>query len=169
VFLFTKTFLAEGDGRAIHGGASLETKVVRALENITGHKGKPAHRANDTGVKKQGLLYWRTPRKLDAERDGLKDGWHTIWRHCTIEFDKDETGASISGLSDDDPTAPKRIRIGPFFLREGFSTRDLEKIVLHEFLHAAFVYGREFHHGMMEQVLIYNLGYERPANPAGTD
>jgi len=171
MFVFHKTFIAEASGSAIHGGTSLESKVVRAMRNICQQNGKLAKRDLDgVGSKLPGLLFWNPPVKLDAERDNLKDEWRTIWRHCTLEYDKNEAGASILGARSSDARARRRIRIGPFFLREGFSVKDLEKVILHEFLHAAFIFSDfEFHHGMMEQVLIYNLGYDRPANPAGTD
>jgi len=161
-FLFTAEFSTGADGQPAEDGAKMLEKIKQALKNITGHGGKEKT-TQHLGYDRVGLEYWSVPTRLRTDRDFLRDEWRDIWRQCTIEFDPQETGASIHV-----PT--RRIRIGPFFQQSRFTVRDFEKIILHEFLHAAFSFGmREADHGMMQQVLIYNIGYHPPANPAGCD
>jgi hypothetical protein len=161
-FLFTAEFLTGADGQPVEDGSKMLDKVKQALKNITGSGGKQTT-TKDLGYDRVGIEYWSPPLKLRQNRDCLRDEWRDIWRKCTIEFDGEERGASIHV-----PT--RRIRIGPFFLQSRFAARDFEKIILHEFLHAAFSFGmREADHGMMEQVLIFNIGYHPPANPAECD
>jgi hypothetical protein len=175
-FLCTDTFLADSEGKAVDGGKILENRLHAALYDLTRTKGASARRTvhscvNEsrtsvhTEVERSGLNYPKAPVKLREERDFLRDDWKQIWDECTIEFADYEAGASIHV-----PT--RRIRFGPFFTRNRFSITDFEKIILHEYLHAAFRFEntlKSFHHGMMEQVLIHNLGYKPPANPVSVD
>jgi hypothetical protein len=162
-FLFTADFAATGDGQPHHGGTEMLVKIKNALKSLTGKDGKPGKKRDPVGYERDGLDYPVPPVKLRQDRDFLKDEWRSIWKNCTIEFDGDEAGASIHI-----PTS--RIRIGPFFLQGRFGVKDFEKIIIHEFLHAAFIFEfRDAHHGMMEQVLIHNLHYTPPANPAELD
>lgn len=174
-FLCTETFLAGSDGKAVDGGKTLQNRLGGALHNLTGRSGEKGTRSvhdcvseggdAHTEVDRVGLDYPRAPVKLDPERDFLSDEWKQIWQECTIEFADYETGASIY-------VPERRIRFGPFFLTHSYTITDFEKIILHEYLHAAFRFDntlKSFHHGMMEQVLIYNLRYKPPANPVSVD
>jgi hypothetical protein len=134
--LLTSTFPADKEGEA------LLKKVKIALAHICGH-----------GVSKTGSVL-TAPRRLKAGRDNLKSDYREIWKKCTIEYDPEETGASVLMKT-------YQIRLGPFFLRPSIKIVDLEEVLLHEFLHVALNIGnREFHHGMMTQILKYNLGYK---------
>ena len=54
-----------------------------------------------------------------------------------------------------------RIRLGPFFLRPSIKVVDMEEVILHEFLHVALdIKDRQFHHGLMTQILKYEIGYK---------
>ena len=173
-FLCTQTFLTGSDGQKIDGGKLLQNHVEAALKAIVGRGGASANRDVDTCAKSDdgrspavkpagGLDFPGAPMRLRQERDFLRDDWKAIWKQTTIEFADEEAGASIY-------VPNRRVRIGPFFLDKRFDAKAMEKIVLHEFLHAAFaVEMRAAHHGLMEQVLIFNLKYKRPANPAGVD
>jgi len=134
--LLTSTFPSDKEG------TRLLRKVKIALSNICGH-----------GVSKKGVIL-TAPNKLNAERDNLKEDYREIWKKCTIEYDPDETGASVLMKS-------YRIRLGPFFLRPSIKIVDLEEVLLHEFLHVALAIGdKQFHHGLMTQILRYELGYK---------
>ena len=134
--LKTKTFPGDKEGRA------LLRKVKRAIANICGH-----------GVSKKGVVL-SAPKKLKSGRDNLKSDYKEIWKKCTIEFDENETGASVLMKT-------FRIRLGPFFLRPSIKIVDMEEVILHEFLHVALdIKDRQFHHGMMTQILKYNIGYK---------
>lgn len=120
-------------------------KVRLALKNLCGH-----------GHSREGS-YLTAPRKLRLDRDFLKENYKEIWKHCTIRFDPQEKGASIRGKKD--------IHIGPFFLQPRFTVMDVEKIILHEFLHAALDISMEdAHHGLIYQVIKENIKYPGPAN-----
>jgi hypothetical protein len=173
-FLCTQTFLTDSTGGKIDGGKVLQNKIGHALRRVTGKHG--VEKVRDVDSCKQaddgespviaslsGLDYPAAPHGLRTDRDFLRGEWKEIWKEVTIEFADEESGASIY-------VPNRRVRIGPFFLAERFTVRDLEKIVLHEFLHAGFdIEMRAAHHGLMEQVLIFNMGYHRPANPASLD
>jgi hypothetical protein len=59
------------------------------------------------------------------------------------------------------------IKIGPFFLDGRFKTLDLEKVILHEFLHEAIAISwKAAHHGQIDQIIQYNLEYPGAPNPA---
>ncbi|HUL07526.1 MAG TPA: hypothetical protein VLV76_14405 [Candidatus Acidoferrum sp.] len=175
-FLCTETFLAGSDGKAVDGGKTLQNSITGALHNLTHTRGTPGKRnlptcgkaedgQSDARTDRSGLNFPRTPIKLQEERDFLSEEWKQIWDECTIEFADEEAGASIY-------VPDRRIRFGPFFVLNKYSITDFEKIILHEYLHAAFRFDntlKEFHHGMMRQVLIYNLRYSEPANPVAVD
>lgn len=133
--LLTATFPGDKEGQA------LLRKVKMAIANICGH-----------GVSKKGVVL-TAPKKLDRERDNLKDDYKKIWRECTIEYDPEETGASVL-------MSKRQIKLGPFFLRPSIKITDLEEVILHEFLHVALdIKDRQFHHGLMTQILKYEIGY----------
>lgn len=138
--LLADTFPADAEGRALLG------KVRRALTNLTGMA--PPRDGNFTVA----------PRRLDPERDLLKDDWRNTWLRETIRFDPAEPGASVrAGV----------IKIGPFFLQRRFTVMDLEKVVLHEYLHEAIdIEWKDAHHGQIDQIIRFNLGYPGPPNPA---
>ncbi len=175
-FLCTDTFLAGNDRTVVDGGKILQSGLAAALHNLTNTKGTLGTRNVHTCVKEDGsqphtmadragLDFARAPFKLREERDFLSEDWREIWAACTIEFADYEAGASIY-------VPGRRIRFGPFFALHKYTINDFEKIILHEYLHAAFRFEnslKDFHHGMMEQVLIYNLGYKPPANPVSVD
>ena len=123
-------------------GSALLRKVKLAIANICGH-----------GVSRKGVVL-TAPKKLKPGRDNLKADYKEIWKKCTIEFDENETGASVIMKT-------YRIRLGPFFLRPMIKVTDMEEVILHEFLHVALdIKDRQFHHGFMTQILKYNMGYK---------
>lgn len=120
-------------------------KIRYALKNLCGH-----------GSGRDGS-YLTAPRKLNKERDFLKANYKEIWKMCTIRFNPTEPGASIKGKKD--------INIGPFFLSGKITITDMEKTILHEYLHAALDTSSDLgHHGLIYQILIENLKYPEPAN-----
>ena len=127
-------------------GAALLHKVKKALRRLTGMT-EP----------KNGDWTW-PPARLDADRDMLKPNWKMTWRMCVIRYDPAEKGASaLHGT----------LTIGPFFLHDRFSTRDIEKVVLHEFLHEVLSTDwRDVHHSLINQIIQFNLEYPGPPNPA---
>jgi hypothetical protein len=175
-FLCTDTFLAGSDGTVVDGGKILQSRLSAALHNLTNARGTPGTRNAHTCIREDdsqghtmaaraGLNFAPVPFKLREERDFLSEDWREIWDECTIEFADYEAGASIY-------VPGRRVRFGPFFAVHKYTINDFEKIILHEYLHAAFRFEnrlKDFHHGMMEQVLIYNLGYKPPANPVSVD
>ena len=138
--LLTGTFPTDREGRR------LLRKIKLALTNICGH-----------GVSRKGIIL-TAPRKLKQDRDNLKSDYKEIWKKCTIEYDPEETGASVLMKS-------FKIRLGPFFLKPIIKVKDLEEVILHEFLHVALdIKDRQFHHGLMTQILKYNIGYKEDSN-----
>jgi hypothetical protein len=128
----------------------LLTRVRHALTNLTG---VAANRAEEYGL---------APTKLDAERDSLSPNYKSIWKQCTVEYDPEESGAEIY-------LKARRIVLGPFF--RAFEEMDLEKVILHEFLHAALDDGwqrlsEQAQHGQINLIIVSNIGYPPPPNPA---
>ena len=128
----------------------LLTRVRQALTNLTGVIGS------------QTKEFTVAPTKLDADRDSLKPDYKTLWKQCTIQYDPNEGGAEIY-LKD------RKIVLGPFM--KGFSTTNLEKVILHEFLHAALDDGwqclsEQAQHGQINLIICYNIRYPPPPNPA---
>jgi hypothetical protein len=132
-------------------GTGLLKKVRQALTNLSGH----GH-ANDG-------TYLTPPKGLDADRDMLRDDWRDIWKATVIQYDEKEAGASANMKT-------KVIQLGGFFLKPTHKVMDIQKVLLHEYLHLALnIEMREFHHSQMTQIITYNLGYPGDANPFGTD
>jgi hypothetical protein len=128
-------------------GTLLLRKVRQALRHLTG---MPPPRDDNWTI---------APVPLVPERDFLREDWRTIWLHCTIRFDPSEPGASIRVRKD--------MRLGPFFLGSATTVLSLEKVLLHEYLHAALelqVIGEQ--HDLIDRVLEFHLGYPGPPNPA---
>jgi hypothetical protein len=117
---------------------------------------------------------YSVPRKLKqlsrptrrGEPGRLLPNYVGIWKGCSIVFDPKERGASIRM-----PTG--RISFGPFFV-SGWKRRDLEKVILHEYLHKAVAMQPSFggdsfrkgaQHGEIDQIIQFELRY--PDHPRG--
>ena len=138
--LLAETFPTDAAGRA------LLQKVQIALFHLTG-----SH-----GVKGD---YRHPPKRLDPGAHTLQTSYRSTWLRCTIEFSGQERGASIR--------KDREIRVGPFFLKPHFKALDLEKVILHEYLHAALdISFRDAHHGMIDQIIQFDLKYPGAPNPA---
>lgn len=101
-----------------------------------------------------------------GESGRLLPNYVAIWKTCFIVFDPQERGASIWL-----PTG--KIKFGPFFV-SGWKRRDLEKVILHEYLHKAIdlqpSYGdtrfrKDAQHGEIDQIIEFELKY--PGHPRG--
>jgi hypothetical protein len=144
--LINKSFPSEREGQ------NLLKNVQQALTHLSG-VGDP-----NSGV------YLSAPFKLDAARDDLVKDYKTVWGRCTIKFDPEQAGAEMIDATN--------MRIGPFFLRGGVTVMDLEKVILHEYLHVALVpsgvsgeTGYEYDHTRINQIIRDNLKYPGPPNP----
>ena len=142
--LKTATFPRDQSGKQLLG------KVQSALTNLTGFRApKDAN-------------YAVAPTKLDADRDLLKSNYKTIWQQCTIEYDPKQAGAEVA------PGA-RKMKIGPFFLDPTTTVMDMEKVILHEYLHLVIDISSSdtgIQHGQINQIIKYNLKYPGPPNPA---
>lgn len=137
------TFPGEKSGR------DLLAKVQKALTNLTG-----------TTMAAKGV-YMTAPIKLNADRDLLIPTYKVIWQQCTIEYDPDQRGAEMQ--------AGHRITLGPFWEGTDTTVMDLEKVILHEFLHDVLDIGvghGDAEHGQINLIIKYNLKYPGPPNPA---
>jgi RHS repeat-associated protein len=139
----------------------LLTNVRLALTRLSGTAG-----SDDT---------WdRSPRRLRQNRDSLGDDYKDVWKNSTVRYDPNCPAATgnrnANGGAD--------IVIGPWFLQKQFTkrgfTRQLEKIILHEYLHNALdkpfqfrgqADRNELQHGFINQVIQFNLGYPGSPNP----
>jgi len=138
------TFPSDKSGQLLLG------KVKDALANLTGIRG------GATGV------YVGAPTKLDRARDMLKPNYRIVWQQCTLEFDPDERGAEAT-------PGTSNLRVGPFFLSGDTSVMDMEKVILHEYLHLVIDIGwsaTEAEHGQINHIIRDNLSYPGPPNPA---
>jgi hypothetical protein len=142
--LKAQTFPSDKPGQQLLG------KVQDALGNLTGI------RARKDGV------YLSAPTKLDPDRDLLRPDYRIVWGQCTIVYDPEERGAEASA-------ATRTLKIGPFFLPSSTTVRDMEKVLLHEYLHLVIDIGwnsEEAQHGQIYQIIRENLKYPGPPNPA---
>jgi len=116
----------------------------------------------------------KAPRKLRQQRDSLDDDFRKIWKNSVIRYDPNCTGAT--GNFNENGGAD--IVLGPWFLQHKFlwrgHTSELEKVILHEYLHDALDKPFQFHgnpdrndmqHGFIDQVIQFNLGYKGSPNP----
>jgi len=145
--LMPQTFPTDSAGQA------LLKNVKRALTNLTGVGDNPSN------------IYLPAPLKLNAERDNLRSDYRSIWQACDIKFEMEQTGAEMA--------AERQMEIGPYFLRSSTTVTDMEKIILHEFLHDALEpsgiggsTGYEFDHTRINEIIRDNLKYPGPPNPA---
>jgi RHS repeat-associated protein len=135
-------------------GKKLLEKVRAALRNLTGEKG-------------EGDEWKSVPKKLRGERDWLDENYKEIWDKTVIRYDKNECGA---GVGPGEKEGEWVITIGPLFEKERWKVIDLEKVILHEYLHPALKpglrMGESFEHGTIDQIIKYDLRYPGAPNPA---
>ena len=130
-------------------GQLLLRKVQDALSNLTGMRG------GKNGV------YVGAPTKLDRERDMLKPDYRIVWQQCTLEFDPEERGAEAT-------PGTSNLKVGPFFLSADTSVMDMEKVILHEYLHLVIDIGwnaTEAEHGQIHQIIeirVRDLWFNHP-------
>lgn len=125
----------------------LQKKVRKAIANLCHHQLD----ANNEVI--------APPFRLNPNRDWLKPDYREIWKQCVIEYDENDPNATAYFKLN-------KITIGPVFLRPSISILDLEKVLLHEFLHLALsIDDRTAHHSFMEQIIKYHIKYPGDANP----
>jgi hypothetical protein len=138
----------ENTFRADASGTTLLGKLKPAQSNVDGVIGvatamKPPHAA----------------RRLHRDEDSLKRDFLAIWSRCTIEYDPKQPAAEIR--------KGKEIVIGPLFAEQRFTTLDMEKVLLHEYLHAALDEMWKLDpHSQIDQIIQFNLKYPGAPNPA---
>jgi hypothetical protein len=129
-------------------------RLREALEALSGHP-----RAGKYAVPRK-LLPLTRPAP-GGEPGRLLPSYAQIWNSCFIVFDPNERGASIHM-----PTG--KIRFGPFFV-SGWTRKDLEKVILHEYLHKAIAMQPDFggvqfrkdaQHGEIDQIIEFELKYK---------
>jgi hypothetical protein len=110
-----------------------------------------------------------TPKSKIAQLDQksgnypIKEHYLQIWNDCTLEYDLKQAGAEIY-------IPGKRMYLGPFML-DYDDVVDLEKVIVHEYLHAAIQdattrLGLQWSHHEINRIVTYNLKYPDPPNPA---
>ena len=158
--LTTRTFPNDTSGQR------LLQSVKQALTHLTGVKA-PAPHGNGAGGHQRietpvDLEYQAAPFRLDPDRDELRSDYRLVWRQCSVAYDPTEPGAEVGP---DDRT----LCLGPFCLT--LSVPDVEKIILHEYLHLVVEgWGSgDSQHPQINLIIKCNLGYlgsPNPANPA---
>jgi hypothetical protein len=141
-------FPTDADGKALLG------KLQAALRELTPHK---------RGIDK----FPSPPNKLMDIMDDLRPEFPIIWKNLRICFDKTEPGASISPMFE--------ITLGPFWLDNAVTQVDMQKVILHEYLHKAMRFEppsefppdqrRSLEHSTIDD-LLKQMGYRPPVNPA---
>jgi RHS repeat-associated protein len=134
-------------------GQKLLDKVRSALNRLTGEKG-------------QGDKWKSVPKKLKGEKDLLAENYKEIWDKTVIRYDANECGAGVGPGENGE----RVITLGPLFEKEKWKVMDLEKVILHEYLHPALKpglrMGESFEHGTIDQIIKYDLRYPGAPNPA---
>jgi len=138
---------------------TLLTHVRQALTNLAFD---PYTQVNDTRV----MYHPITPRsklgKLDPTNYPIRSNYRQVWNDCTLEYDQNQKGAEIY-------VPGRRMYLGPFML--DYDVMELEKVIIHEYLHAALDdattrTGYQASHHEINRIITYNLGYDDPPNPA---
>ena len=144
--LLGKTFPADPAGQ------TLLKNVKAALRNLTG-----------VGDNFAGT-YLPPPERLKLAGDELRPGYQNLWQMCSIKFDEDQSGAEMK--------PNYQMEIGPYFLRSDTTVADLEKLLLHEFLHDALTpsgvggeTGYAYDHTRINHIIRDVLKYPGPPNP----
>jgi hypothetical protein len=93
----------------------------------------------------------------------IRQNYLQVWNDCTLEYDPDQRGAEIY-------VPGRRMYLGPFML-DYDDVVDLEKVIVHEYLHAALEdatsrLGLDTSHHEINRIVTYNLKYPCPPNPA---
>ncbi len=154
--LIASTFVQESE---------LLGRVRDALRNLTGFHGTETQvKANlrvdyPFPVGPNGRLF-----RLDKEEDFLATDYQAIWCKCTIQYDPSEPGAEIKVLE-------RKMRLGPAMRH--YIVNDLEKVIIHEYLHAALNADWQdltdvVQHGPINETIQFHLfypGHPNPANP----
>jgi hypothetical protein len=101
--------------------------------------------------------------QLNEKRDRIQHNYRQIWDSLTLEYDMDQPGAEIF-IQD------KRMFVGPFML-DYVNPIDLEKVIIHEYLHAVLevfyqTRGLNTQHDQIDLIIREGLKYKGPPNPA---
>jgi hypothetical protein len=106
------------------------------------------------------------PYALGIVRERLQGNYPAMWRQMRIVYDPNVTLASV--------TPKLEAKIGRGFLAPKWTQMDLQKVLLHEFLHHAA--GLQFDHESPSQraqlehnvidSILSDMGYRPPLNPA---
>lgn len=130
--------------------------VRRALTNLAG--GAPdQNRVTYHPITGAGKLFW-----LNPQEDSLRLNYKQVWDQSTLEYDKAQSGAEIY-------VPGRRMYLGPAMLRFT-NPMDLEKIIAHEYLHAALDddtqrLGYQAEHDQINMIISQSLKYPGPPNP----
>jgi hypothetical protein len=139
---------------------ALLTLVRKALTNLAFD---PYTQVKDTRV----MYHPITPRsklaKLDPKNYPIRSNYLQVWNDCTLEYDQNQKGAEIY-------VPGRRMYLGPFML-DYDDVVDLEKVIVHEYLHAALEdattrIGYQWSHNEINRIVTQNLKYADPPNPA---
>jgi hypothetical protein len=147
-----------GEARA----QGLLTRVKQALTNLAFD---PYTQVND----KRAVYHPITPKSKLAQLDQksgeypIRSNYLQVWNDCTLEYDQAQRGAEIY-------VPGRRMYLGPFML-DYDDVVDLEKVIVHEYLHAALLdetsrLGLDHSHHEINRIVTYNLKYPCPPNPA---
>ena len=135
--------------------------VRSALFNLTGIPrtggASDDERVDFTSITGKGVL-----SRLNVARDVLRPDYRRYWEYTTVVYDTEQHGAEIN-IED------RKIILGPFLI--GMGVEDAEKVIIHEFLHAALDDDwqrstEQEQHGQINHIIIYGPHYSEPANPA---
>jgi len=101
-------------------------------------------------------------RALNPKEDLLDPSYLAIWNNSTLEYDPGQPGAEIY-------VPGRRMYLGPFML--DMQLVDLEKTIIHEYLHAALNQdwqrlSMEAQHPQINLIIKQRLKYAGPPNPA---
>jgi hypothetical protein len=108
---------------------------------------------------------WKTPPKRLARKskDHLDKKYKDIWEDTVISYNDELCGTEA------DPRK-RKIVLDRIFLDKRWKRMDLEKVILHEYLHESLKEdqrrGEEYEHIIIDHIIKDDLGYPGPPNPA---
>jgi hypothetical protein len=145
-----------GEARA----KALLTRVKQALTNLAFD---PYTQVNDTRVMYHPITLKSKLAKLDPQNYPIRPDYLQVWNVCTLEYDQNQRSAEIY-------VPGRQMFLGPFML-DYDDVVDLEKVIVHEYLHAALLdatsrLGYQWSHHEINRIISHNLKYPCPPNPA---
>ena len=149
-FLYSKSFELPGEAPVLVEEVNMLLEALQAIMEKA--SGPPV-------ITSEGRLYTKVPRKLKRCSSELKSKYAKIWDDTIVFYEHSAYGASAN-LKD------YYVFFGKFFSKPQ-PRLTVEKVFWHEVLHLMIDMPKEFHHGMINDLIKDRIGLPGDPNPLG--